>query len=52
MTVRDLLEAITSHAEDGRTLDEEVLVRVDGRLHRLTSSYMDGSFVLVAGMPV
>lgn len=30
MTVRDLLSLLSSHALDGRGLDEEVLVEVDG----------------------
>lgn len=52
MTVRELLEALSEHAEDGRLLDDEVMIRVGSELRRLQTSYVDGTFVIVAGMPV
>ena len=52
MIVRDLLELLTEHAADGRLLNDAVLVRVDGTLRKVSSSYVDGTLILVAGMPV
>ena len=52
MTVRELLNALLDHAEDGRALRDEVLIRLDGDTRRVSSSYSDGTFILIAGETV
>jgi hypothetical protein len=52
MTIRALLELLTGHSADGRALDDEILVRIDGEIRKLETAYVDGTLVLVAGMPV
>lgn len=52
MTIRELLQALIGHAADGRKLEDEVLIRVGDETRAIDSSYMDGTFVLIAGKPV
>lgn len=52
MTVRELLRALIEHATDGRTLNDEILVRTNGDVRTLDTSYSDGTFILVAGQVV
>lgn len=52
MTVAQLLAAIAGHAADGRAMNDEVFVRINGDVRRITSSYANGTFILVAGMPL
>ncbi|WP_166790645.1 MULTISPECIES: hypothetical protein [unclassified Cryobacterium] len=52
MKVWELLGAIAGHAEDGRAMQEEVLVRTNGDVRPVTSSYSNGTFILIAGPPI
>ncbi len=52
MTVRELIRALTDHGEDGRRLNDEVLVKIDGELRTVTATYSDGALLLLAGRPV
>lgn len=52
MTIRQLLELLEGYSADGRTLDDELLVKIDHELRPITSSYIDGTLVLRAGMPI
>jgi hypothetical protein len=52
MTVRELLHLLEDHSADGRTLDDEVLIRIDGEKLRVDTSHVDGTLILIAGMPV
>lgn len=52
MTVRELLDATSSFAEDGRHLEDEVLVKIDGEVRKLSTTFADGTFILIAGAPV
>lgn len=52
MTVRQLLTLLENHSADGRVLDDEVLVRIDGEQRQLDTAYVDGTLILIAGMPV
>lgn len=47
--VRELRDKITDHAADGRRLNDVVLVKVGRDLRRVTASYTDGTFILIAG---
>jgi hypothetical protein len=49
MDVRALLTALLAHTADGRTLNEEVLLHVDGEVRALETSYSNGTFILIAG---
>jgi hypothetical protein len=52
MKVSELQANLTEHAEDGRRADDEVLVRIGREYRKVTTSYSDGTFILVAGSPV
>lgn len=52
MTVRELLAAVSEHAEDGTRTGDEVVVLVGRERRSLATGYSDGTFVLVAGAPV
>lgn len=49
MTVGELLASTASFAEDGRHMHDEVLVKIDGEIRTLSSTFMDGTFILLAG---
>jgi hypothetical protein len=49
MKVRELLTNLLGYTADGRTLDEEVLLRVDEAGRSIESSYTNGTFILIAG---
>lgn len=51
MTVRELLQTISEHAEDGRLMDDPVVVRVGSQLREIESTYVDGTLILIAGDP-
>jgi hypothetical protein len=50
--VRELLEAITDHAEDGARANDEVVLLVGRERRSVSASYSDGTFILVAGAPL
>lgn len=52
MTIRELLNALLDHAEDGRRMTDEVLVRVNGTLRPVSIAYSDGTLILVTGAPI
>lgn len=52
MTVAQILAAIAGHAADGRAMDDEVLVKINGDVRPVTASYSNGTFVLIAGTPI
>jgi hypothetical protein len=52
MTVRELLAAVGDHAEDGRHLDDPVILIVGRDRREVTASYSDGTFILIAGAPI
>jgi hypothetical protein len=47
-----MIELLDRYSADGRALDDEILVRIDGEVRPLASGYVDGTLVLVAGMPL
>lgn len=51
MLVRQLLIALLQHTEDGRRLDDEVLLKVGNETRKVDASYSDGTFVLIARDP-
>jgi hypothetical protein len=51
MTVRELLRTLSDHAEDGRLLDDRIVIRVGSQMRDLDSTYVDGTLILVAGRP-
>ena len=52
MTIRELLHELVDHAADGRNLDHEVLVRINGDVRPIRASYANGTLILVAGRPI
>lgn len=52
MTIAQILAAIAGHAADGRAMDDEVLVKINGDVRPITASYSNGTFILIAGTPV
>lgn len=52
MTIRELLHDLIGHADDGRRIEDEVVVRVGRELRAVDTSYSDGTFILIAGDPV
>lgn len=52
MTVAQLLAAIAGHAADGRAMNDEVFVKINGDVRPITTSYANGSFIVVAGRPL
>lgn len=52
MTVRELLHRLLDHADDGRTMNDEIVVKINGDLRSISASYSDGTFILVAGNPL
>lgn len=52
MTVRQLLIALLQHTEDGRRLEDEILLRVGEETRTLEASYSDGTFILIASTPI
>lgn len=52
MTVRELIHDLVDHAEDGTRMGDEILIRVGRELRTVSSSYSDGTFLLIAGEPV
>jgi hypothetical protein len=52
MLVRQLLIALLQHTEDGRRLDDEVLLKVGNETRTVDASYSDGTFILIARDPV
>ena len=52
MTIRELLHELVDHAADGRNLDHEVLVRINGDVRPVSTSYADGRLILIAGRPL
>lgn len=52
MKVRELLQAITDHADDGRHADDEVILKVGREIRSVSASYSDGTFTLIAGPPI
>jgi hypothetical protein len=49
MTVRKLLDALLDHSADGRMLADEVLIKIGAETRPISSSYSDGTFILIAG---
>lgn len=49
MTIRQLIDALLDHTQDGRAMADEVLIQVDGRGRTISASYSDGTFILIAG---
>lgn len=52
MKVRELLEELAAHADDGRRADDEVILVVGAEVRSVHASYSDGTFILIAGPPV
>jgi hypothetical protein len=52
MKVRDLLKAIADHAADGRAMEDEVLIKINGDVREVSTSYSDGTFILIAGRTI
>lgn len=52
MTLRQLLADLEAKNMNGTNMDSEILVRVGREYRTVTTSYVDGTFILVAGMPV
>jgi hypothetical protein len=52
VTVRELLAAVTDHAEDGRHMDDVVILRIGREDREVRASYTDGTFILIAGAPL
>jgi len=51
MSVRELLHRLLDHAGDGRAMNDEILVKIDGEMRTIGGSYSDGTFILTAGAP-
>lgn len=49
MTVRELLHRLIDHAADGRLLEDEIMVKINGDIRSITASYSDGTMILIAG---
>lgn len=52
MTVRELLHRLLDHADDGRAMNDEILIKINGDLRPISASYSDGTFILIAGTPL
>ena len=52
MTIAQLLAAIAGHAADGRAMGDEVLIKINGDMRPITTSYSNGTFILIAGSPI
>ena len=52
MNVRELLHALIDHGADGRTMEDEILIRINGDVRPIMTSYSNGTFILVAGTPL
>lgn len=52
MTVRELRDVLESHTADGRNLDSEILVKINGDVRPIRASYTDGTLILIAGRPI
>lgn len=52
MTLRQLLAELEAKSMNGTNMDSELLVRVGREFRTVTSTYTDGTFILVAGLPV
>lgn len=52
MTVRELLHALIEYTADGRTMNDEILVKINGDVRPISATYADGTLILVAGPPI
>lgn len=52
MTLRELLHDLQQKNLNGTNMDSEIYVKVGREYRTVTTSYTNGTFILVAGPPV